>query len=325
MNPLVSAVIPTHNRAQMVCRAIKSALNQTYVNLEVVVVVDGPDANIVNLIEGFCEPRLRVVELKETEGPAEARNVGVRAAKGQWIAFLDDDDEWITTKIEKQVALLEGANPSTNFISCRWQEADTGANRALPRTFPQAEEHWSEYIYCRPEFLLPSTWFVKRDLMLAVAFTPGLFFNEDADWLLRARDAAAIVPAFMDDILTIYHNEKSILHMTTKSNWETMYKWAVGHRNRLLTRRAFSYCLIRQCSPSVGKARTSARTSLFLLREAVSKGDIDFYFCIYAVYVALFGAKARYKVRVFVDRIRGNTLFLSNDSQNRLDAQDAGS
>ena len=319
MNPLVSAVIPTHNRAQMVCRAIKSALSQTYLNLEVVVVVDGPDASVVNLLEGLREPRLRVVELKDTGGPAEARNIGVRAAKGKWIAFLDDDDEWMSTKIEKQVALLEsGANPSANFTSCRWQEADTGANRALPRTFPQAEEHWSEYIYCRPEFLLPSTWFVKRDLMLAVPFTPGLFFNEDADWLLRARDASAIVPTFMDDVMTIYHNEKTSIRMTTKSNWEIMYKWAVRHRDRLLTRRAFSYCLIRQCSPSLGRERTSVHTSLFLLREAVSKGDIDFYFCIYAFYVALFDANARYKVRVFVDRIRGNTIFLSHDGQSRL-------
>ena len=122
MNPLVSAVIPTHNRVQLVCRAIRSALRQTYQNLEVVVVLDGRDANAVELLEGLCEPRLRVVELAETQGPAEARNVGARHAQGNWIAFLDDDDEWASTKIEKQIALLEEADPSTNFIACRWRK-----------------------------------------------------------------------------------------------------------------------------------------------------------------------------------------------------------
>jgi glycosyltransferase involved in cell wall biosynthesis len=318
MIPLVSAVIPTHNRAQLVCRAIKSALHQTYLNLEVVVVVDGPDAKTASLLEGLHEPRLRVVETTETGGPAEARNIGVRAAKGKWVAFLDDDDEWISTKIEKQVALLEGANPSTNFIACRWQEADTYTNRAFPRTFPQAEEDWSEYVYCRAAFMPPSTWFIKRELMLAVPFTPGLFFNEDADWLLRARDASAIVPTFMDDALTIYHNERSIVRLSEKSDWEAQYKWAVTHRDRLLTRRAFSYFLIRLCIPRVGQTRSPIRTSLFLLREAVSKGDIDLYFCIYVVAVALLDANARYRLRGFVDKLRGNTTFLIDDSKNRL-------
>lgn len=313
MNPLVSAVIPTHNRPQLVCRAIKSALHQTYLNLEVVVVVDGPDANTVKLLEGFHELRLRVVERTEIGRVAEARNTGVRAAKGDWIAFLDDDDEWISTKIEKQVALLEGASPSTNFIACRWQEADTSANRALPRTFPQPEEEWSEYIYCRSEFMLPSTWFVKRELMLAVPFTPGLLFTEDNDWLLRARHASAIVPTFMDGALTIYHNDKGTVRITAKVDWEIPYNWAIKHREGLLTRRAFSYCLIRLCIPNVKQTRTPIRNSLFLLREAVFKGEIDLYFCIYVVSVALLDANARYKLRALVDKIRGNTIFLSNE------------
>jgi len=318
MKPLVSAVIPTHNRTQLVCRAITSALHQTYRNLEVVVVLDGRDADAVKLLEGLREPRVRVVELAETQGPAEARNVGARAAKGKWIAFLDDDDEWVSTKIEKQVALLGDADPSTNFIACRWQEADTNANRAFPRTFPQAAEHWSEYIYCRPEFMLPSTWFVKRELLLNVPFTAGLFFNEDADWLLRARGASALIPRFMDDVLTVYHNEKSILRLVKRSNWETMYKWAVKHRGSLLTPRAFSYCLVRLWNPNAQQARTTTRTTLFLLREAISKGDIDLFLCIYAAYVGLVGANGRYKVRAFVDKIRGNTIFLKNDGNRNI-------
>ena len=122
----------------------------------------------------------------------------------------------------------------------------------------------------------------------------------------------------MDDVLTIYHNEKSISRLVKKSNWKTMYEWAVKHRGSLLTRRAFSYCLIRLWNPNADQARTATRTTLFLLREAVSKGDIDLFFCIYAVYIGLVGADGRYKVRAFVDKVRGNTIFLKNDGKGRM-------
>jgi hypothetical protein len=166
--------------------------------------------------------------------------------------------------------------------------------------------------------MLPSTWFVKRELLLSVPLTPGLFFNEDADWLLRARGASALRPAFMDDVLTIYHNEQKIKRMTKKSNWEIMYKWAIAHRESLLTRRAFSYCLVRLLNPNAEQERTSIPTSLFLLREAVSKGDIDLFFCIYVIYVGLVGANGRYKVRAFVDKVRGNTIFLGDERKRTM-------
>jgi hypothetical protein len=86
----------------------------------------------------------------------------------------------------------------------------------------------------------------------------------------------------------------------------------------LLTPRAFSYCLVRLWNPNAQQARTTTRTTLFLLREAISKGDIDLFLCIYAAYVGLVGANGRYKVRAFVDKIRGNTIFLKNDGNRNI-------
>src|ERR1700761_5560426 len=107
--PLVTAVIPTRNRPELVLRAVRSALGQTYSNLEVVVVVDGPDPATVAALEELRDPRVRTIALSRNVGGSEARNVGAREARGEWIALLDDDDEWLPEKLEKQMALAEAS------------------------------------------------------------------------------------------------------------------------------------------------------------------------------------------------------------------------
>ena len=80
--PLVSAVIPTRNRPLLVCRAVRSALDQTFGAIEVVVVVDGPDPETEKALNSIADSRLRMIALPNNVGGGEARNVGVRAAKG---------------------------------------------------------------------------------------------------------------------------------------------------------------------------------------------------------------------------------------------------
>src|ERR1700756_3334933 len=112
---LVTAVIPTRNRPELVCRAVRSALNQTYPNLEVVVVVDGPDPATVAALEELRHPRVRISALSENVGGSEARNIGAREARGEWVALLDDDDEWLPEKLEKQIQSILSSNGSILF------------------------------------------------------------------------------------------------------------------------------------------------------------------------------------------------------------------
>src|ERR1700722_9840673 len=102
--PLITVVIPTRGRADLVVRAVRSAVGQTYPNVEVVVVVDGPDANTKETLEALEEQALRVISLTANVGGSEARNIGVREARGSWIAMLDDDDQWLPEKLAKQMA-----------------------------------------------------------------------------------------------------------------------------------------------------------------------------------------------------------------------------
>ena len=99
----VSVVIPTRNRPEMVVMAVASALRQSFGNLEVIVVVDGEDPRTRAALSAFSDARLRVIDLAVNVGGAEARNSGVRAARGEWVAFLDDDDEWLPQKLSRQM------------------------------------------------------------------------------------------------------------------------------------------------------------------------------------------------------------------------------
>jgi glycosyltransferase involved in cell wall biosynthesis len=104
---MVSVVLPTHNRPERLARAIGSALGQTYGNLEVIVVDDASRTDNRPIVDGFDDPRLRYIRLDQNQGAPGARNLGIMEATGKYVAFLDDDDEWLPDKLELQVADLK--------------------------------------------------------------------------------------------------------------------------------------------------------------------------------------------------------------------------
>ena len=102
---IVSAVIPTRGRPELLQRAVRSALAQTLRAIEVVVVIDGEDPATSLALKEWThqDGRLRVLALPASVGGSDARNRGVEAASGEWIAFLDDDDEWLPGKLQAQL------------------------------------------------------------------------------------------------------------------------------------------------------------------------------------------------------------------------------
>lgn len=103
MNSLVSVVIPTYNRAYCIKKSIKSVLNQTYKNLELLIVDDCSDDNTEEVIKQFNDNRIRYIKLNNNCGPSRARNIGIKKARGEFIAFQDSDDIWYNNKLELQM------------------------------------------------------------------------------------------------------------------------------------------------------------------------------------------------------------------------------
>jgi glycosyltransferase involved in cell wall biosynthesis len=103
----ISVVIPTYNRANDLVIAIKSVLKQTYPVTEILVCDDGSTDNSKELVTAINNPKVKWIDCGKNGGPAIPRNIGIKHSQGDWVAFLDSDDEWKAEKLEKQVAAIE--------------------------------------------------------------------------------------------------------------------------------------------------------------------------------------------------------------------------
>jgi len=117
-NPTVTVIIPTYNRAHLVCRAIQIVLNQTYKDFELIIVDDGSTDNTEDIIKEFKkkDERIKYIRHKKNKGGSAARNTGIKAAKGEYIAFQDSDDEWLPEKLKKQMEIFKNTSSKIGVV-----------------------------------------------------------------------------------------------------------------------------------------------------------------------------------------------------------------
>ena len=273
---LVSVIIPTRNRPELVLRAVRSALNQTYQHLEVIVVVDGPDLATNEALSTVVDGRLRIVALDHSIGGSDARNKGVQHATGHWIAFLDDDDEWLAPKIAKQMETALDSTSPFPVVSCYFIGRTPLGDFIWPRRTPNAGEPLCEYLFCRRSLfrgegqLQTSLILTSRELMRQVPFTSSLRRHQDTDWYLRIAAVAGVEIKFIPEPLAIWYLEENRFKVTGRSDWRYSLGWLRGVRG-IMTAKAYSGFIATQLAPEA--SRQGDWVAFFpLLWEAVAKG-----------------------------------------------------
>lgn len=106
----ITIITPMHNSSKHILECLESAINQTYENLEIIVIDDASKDNSLELVKNIKDERIKIIELKENVGAGIARNKGIETASGDYICFLDSDDYWVLDKIERQVKFMEENN-----------------------------------------------------------------------------------------------------------------------------------------------------------------------------------------------------------------------
>jgi glycosyltransferase involved in cell wall biosynthesis len=325
MTPLVSAVIPTRNRPALVCRAVLSVLAQTMANVECIVVVDGPDDATCAALSKISDARLKVVPLRHNVGGCEARNRGARAARGTWVALLDDDDEWLPRRLETQLAAASTSLDSVTMVVSRFLDRGAeGDDLVRPYTFPKQGQPISDFLWCEVSWLggivgfpQTSTWLIRREFLLAIPFTPELKVLQDLDWLLRAYPHPRMRVVCVDEPLTIFHNESTRQRVTKRIDWQYCRQWAMANR-LLFTQKAFGFFLVIYCLNPAAQQGVSWAEVKILLGQVWRYGKpspkllwLSFlYACIYPWIGKILSARSRgkllYKLRTSFRRTPGS-------------------
>ncbi|MHA1381845.1 MAG: glycosyltransferase family 2 protein [Candidatus Helarchaeota archaeon] len=113
---MISVIIPTYNRAKLLPRAIRSVLNQTYENFEIIIIDDASKDNTQEVVNSFSDRRIKYICLYERVGVAAARNIGIKTSEGKFLTFLDSDDEWHPMKLKAQIDAINRFDKEIGII-----------------------------------------------------------------------------------------------------------------------------------------------------------------------------------------------------------------
>ena len=212
--PFVSVILPTHNRCDELGKAIQSVLDQSYPNFELIVVDDGSTDETENVVRQYEDSRVHFVRTDKNGGSAYARNLGIREAKYDLIAFHDDDDLWRKEKLEKQVKALMAASPQTGFSYCEmeYHRLDQKTILYVPRRDISMVRK-NGFLYpelLRRNYVGGPTLLVRKECFDEVGvFDERLVIFEDWDMVLRLSkqyDAAFVAEPLYD----YFEHEKSL-------------------------------------------------------------------------------------------------------------------
>lgn len=210
MEVLVSVVIPTYKRSDTLSRAIESALNQTYQKIEVIIVDDNEKGSLeskkVQEVLQKYNNRVMYINPEKHINGAVARNYGIKKANGDYIAFLDDDDEWKEDKIKKQLDYLK--EKDVDGVSCLYEIIKN--NKLIRKCKPYNTENLHLRVLSREVAVYTSTLLLKKNVLVKIGG-----FNEE---LLRHQDLQLLLDFLYENKIEVLNEELVKIHSDSAIN-----------------------------------------------------------------------------------------------------------
>ncbi|MCK4786748.1 MAG: glycosyltransferase [Desulfobacteraceae bacterium] len=203
--PTVSVIIPTYNRAHVLGRSIQSVLNQTFQDFELIIVDDGSTDDTETLVNRLRSKKIKYIRHQVNQGGSVAPtpNTGLRLAKGDYIAFQDDDDEWIPEKLERQMKVMCTAPPEVGVVYARCTKYDSLGNYIPPLKVAKKEGYLFKQLL-NECYIQWTTALIKKECFNKVGLiNESMLYARDWEFLLRVSQHYQFL--YIDDPLVIIY------------------------------------------------------------------------------------------------------------------------
>lgn len=250
---MISVIIPTYNRESTILRAIKSVINQTYTNIEILVIDDGSTDGTANIVNGIDDDRIKYIVLEKNGGSANARNIGVQMAEGNWIAFQDSDDCWHNDKLEIQMNYAK-EHPEYFLIYCIYNAIvyDGEQFQVPPKPWPEVMEGDILDTLLVGNGIGAPTILVKKSAFISVGgFDTSYKCFEDWEFVIRFSKEYQI--GFVKETLLDCYISNTGISSNTEAHYDARCKM-LGQYKQEMIRAGVLECVVKDISLRALKA-----------------------------------------------------------------------
>lgn len=251
----VSAIITTLGNFKYLERAINSVISQESPVFEIIVVIDGYEAETEKKLNKCFGNKVKVHQTGVRRGGGFARNFGIKKASGEWLALLDDDDEWEVEKIANQIRAVEDYTVSDNlFVFTALRTVGGKKEVILPNipwdnTMDVATYLFKPYRAKVSGYIQTSTLFASKKFFLKNPFNESLPKHQDWDWAINTQKFENMTILFINKPLTKYYQQN--LGSVGKINrWKFSLRW-IESRSNLIDQQAIDYFIITNIIPNI--------------------------------------------------------------------------
>lgn len=218
-NEIISVIVTTYGRTDTLARAIRSVLNQTYQNLEIIVVDDNTNKEysnqVSNIILGLSDKRLHLIHNEKNLGGALSRNVGIQNASSKYIAFLDDDDEYLPEKVEKQYNLFCKKNdPLLGLVYCYTESLESNGKTKIYQHDMTGNCLYESML---DNIAATSQWMCNKKALIDVGMFDNVPCKQDSNVILKLMLKGYHLDR-VPEILSIYHNEIKVNRISANTS-----------------------------------------------------------------------------------------------------------